>query len=84
MCNAKQFQNRGRWFFSLPVPAGRYHVYASTDEKPGYKAFYSDYVTCGLQRSCLSHKTIVVEVAAGETVRGVDPADWYREAAPKR
>lgn len=71
--------------YQLAVPAGSYTVYASLkatqgDYKPTYKAYYNKYVTCGAKAECatgLHGQNEVVTVAAGGTVSGVDPTDWY-------
>jgi len=71
--------------YQLTVPAGSYTVYASLkapqgDYKTSYKAYYNKYVTCGAKTDCamgLHGQNEVVVVAAGGTVTGVDPTDWY-------
>jgi hypothetical protein len=64
--------------FSLEVPAGTYHVYATDSAVPnGYKAYYNEFVTCGLNASCPSHSKIAVVVNAGQTTSGILPHDWY-------
>jgi len=49
--------------------------------QPGddYKAYYSEFVTCGLSVNCPSHKPIPVAVKTGETVNDIDPQDWYKQ-----
>ncbi len=76
---------KGRDNYRLSVPAGRYHVYATlpkgrkpaSDLKSGYRAYYSQHVTCGHNVACPSHAPIPVTVKAGQTVRGINPTDWY-------
>lgn len=63
--------------YELTVPAGTYYVHAYTETNPTLKAYYSEFVTCGLLASCPSHKPIMVDVKAGETAVDVDPGDWY-------
>lgn len=71
--------------YQLSVPAGSYTVYASLkapmgDFKTTYKAYYDKFVTCGTKSDCamgLHSQNEVVTVAAGGTVTGVDPTDWY-------
>lgn len=66
--------------YTLEVPAGRYFVYAQSQSfNEEYKAYFSDFVTCGLSAECTSHDPIVVEVSAGQTTEGVDPQDWYNQ-----
>lgn len=64
--------------YNLAVPAGSYYVYAKLPND-SYKAYYSDFVTCGLSVDCPSHQSISVTVNAGETVENVDPQDWYNQ-----
>ena len=67
--------------YKLQVPPGPYSVYAVLPSHP-YKAYYTDFVKCGLTVACESHEVIVVNVGAGETVSGVDPQDWYNRESP--
>lgn len=66
--------------YKIEVPIGNYHVYAYV---PGfnqdYKAYYSEFVTCGLSVDCVSHNPIVIQVSAGSTQENVDPQDWYAQ-----
>ncbi len=70
--------------YKLEVPEGDYQVFArlyqpeeNMDEMIGYKAYYSEFVTCGLEYDCPSHNPNVVKVTSGETVSDIDPHDWY-------
>jgi len=64
--------------YKIEVPAGEYQVYAKLlNPDDDYKAYYSDFVTCGLDIECPSHNPIAVTVEAGETVKNIDPIDWY-------
>ena len=66
--------------YKFELPPGKYYVYAQVPSfNSGYKAYYSEFVTCGLSINCSSHKPIEVEVSAGATVTGVDPQDWYNQ-----
>ena len=72
--------------YKLTVPPGDYHVFAQLPDpaKYGatypkdYRAYYSEFVKCGLSVDCKDHTPIVVRVKSGETIRGIDPQDWYR------
>src|SRR4030042_1235408 len=80
LCTSKHLQDSKYTYgfgYQLEVLAGQYYVYAF-DPNKDYKAYYSEFVTCGLSVDCPSHKIILVEVKAGETVSGVDPHDWYQ------
>lgn len=66
--------------YQLEVPAGSYYVYAQTPSyQSGYKAYYNEFVTCGLSVDCQSHKLIEVSVEASSFVTGIDPEDWYNQ-----
>ncbi|MBN2100813.1 hypothetical protein JW710_02880 [Candidatus Dojkabacteria bacterium] len=64
--------------YYIDVPDGSYYVYAQV---PGdtYKAYYTEFVTCGLEASCPSHSKIVVTVSSGQNVENIDPGDWYAQ-----
>lgn len=64
--------------YRLDVPAGQYTVYAKLPND-SYKSYYSEFVTCGLNANCPSHKPITVKVTAGNTTSKVDPQDWYNQ-----
>ena len=64
--------------YRLDVPEGSYTVYAKLPND-SYKAYYSEFVTCGLNVSCSSHEPITIVVTAGATTDKVDPQDWYNQ-----
>ena len=79
-CTSEHIQNSKYTYhigYTLDVPAGTYLVY-SLDPNANYKAYYSEFVTCGLSVDCPSHEPIPVEVKAGITTSEVDPQDWYK------
>ncbi|MBU2235557.1 hypothetical protein KKA01_00685 [Patescibacteria group bacterium] len=71
--------------YEIKVPPGSYYVYAhlvdDTNKDIGYtnedKAYYSKFVTCGMDIECTVHKAVKVEVERYETVTRIDPIDWY-------
>ncbi len=68
--------------YKIEVPAGSYLVFAyfpagHAGYEATYRAYYNEFVTCGLSVDCTSHDPIVVTVAAGQMVTEVDPQDWY-------
>jgi len=63
--------------YRLELPEGKYYIYATTNEGLRNKAYYTEYVTCGLLYSCPSHQKIEVQVSVGQTKTGIDPGDWY-------
>ncbi len=64
--------------YSLSVKEGKYQVYAYLDDNPTHRAYYNEFVTCGMSIDCTSHKAIEIAVGDNQTVTGVDPQDWYQ------
>ncbi len=71
----------GQSTYQIEVPAGTYTVVAYTlgggGVPSGLAGGYTQMVPCGLTASCTDHTLIQVTVAAGATVSGIDPGDWY-------
>jgi hypothetical protein len=69
--------------YVLPLPIGKYRVFATTAENPwdpkAARAYFSEFVTCGLTAECKDHTPIVVEVKTDQTVSNIDPGDWYTQ-----
>ena len=64
--------------YTLDVPAGNYLVYSTSETYfPGYRAYYSKAVRCGLTIECHDHDPIQVRVRAGQIVKNIDPDDWF-------
>ncbi|MDQ3018295.1 MAG: hypothetical protein M3Q64_00255, partial [bacterium] len=67
--------------YLITVPEGSYTVYATLGQNPrdpnAYRAFYSEYVKCGVKASCTNHTPIIVQVNHSQTTSGIDPQDWY-------
>jgi hypothetical protein len=80
-CSAAFKVSNGRRLYTLTVPAGSYRIYAETRAWPGYKAYYTEAVTCGLGINCSSHEPITVKVASGEKRAEINPQDWYKPGA---
>lgn len=87
-CTDRRIPHRrsGKMTYKLTVPAGTYYVFATlvngeepADDVRGYKAYYSEFVTCGLSVNCPSHTPIKVTLRAGQTVARIDPGDWYAD-----
>ena len=63
--------------FAIPAPSGDYWVYASLeDDVTGKRAYWSEFVRCGLEAACKDHTPVTVTVKPGETAQA-DPQDWY-------
>jgi hypothetical protein len=75
-CTTKHLRAKGGWRYALALPAGTYHVYAVDPECAGWRAYYTQAVTCGLTVRCTSHARIPVVLRDGEVRGDVDPADW--------
>ncbi len=64
--------------FKLEVESGVYYVYAFRGDK---KAYYNQFVLCGLNISCKDRTKIPVPVKAGQETTAM-PDDWYDESVP--
>lgn len=63
--------------YAIRVPEGEYWVYSELDDDPtGRKAWYSEYLKCGLLPECKDHSPIAVTVENGE-ITEAHPNDWY-------
>lgn len=68
--------------YVLEVPVGEYQVYAILPSNLEQRAYFSEFVTCGLKVDCPSHQPITVSVYPGITTPEVNPHDWYAPAEP--
>ncbi|MBP0582717.1 caspase family protein [Labrys sp. LIt4] len=69
--------------YRLTVAAGDYHVYAvSRESGQEARAYFTEFVTCGVQAGCPSHAIIPVRLAPGAVRSDVDPGDWYADKWP--
>ncbi|MCP4746892.1 MAG: hypothetical protein GY874_12255 [Desulfobacteraceae bacterium] len=71
----KYTYNKG---YKLEVPVGKYYVFA-TGGLAGLKdskAYYSEFVICGLNVDCPSHEPVMVTVEEGKITSNIDPHDW--------
>ncbi len=69
--------NRKNFTYKLKLPIGEYYVYAETKDFAD-KAYYSEFVLCGMKASCPSHKKIIVKVTAEKKTKNINPTDWYQ------
>jgi len=68
--------------YTVSVPAGAYYVYGSLagfNDQNGdpWKAYYNQFVICGLAASCKDSTKVVVTVTAANTVENITIGDWY-------
>jgi hypothetical protein len=68
--------------YSISVPAGSYYVYgtlAGFNDQNGtpWKAYYNQFVVCGLAASCTDTTKVVVNVESAGTVENITIGDWY-------
>ena len=64
--------------YQIEAPPGSYQVYSKiNDQFETYKSYYSKFITCGGEYTCTDHTPITITVKAGETIRDIDPGDWY-------
>lgn len=70
----------GESSYAIPVPEGEYQVYAALeDDATGKRAYFSEFVRCGLKAECKDHSPVTVLVKTGETAEA-HPHDWYATA----
>lgn len=81
VCTKEQFSDTKYTLgtgYKIELKGGKYYIYATVLSDPKkYKAYYSEFVTCGLKTECESHKPIEITVEIGKTVSKIDPQDWY-------
>jgi len=68
----KKYQNGVGYEMSLDP--GNYYVYSFLGDN---RAYYTEFVLCGLKAECQSHTKIPVTVSAGSSQDNILPHDWY-------
>lgn len=63
--------------YEVSLPGGSYNLYAMTGEMPGHKAYYDEFVKCGMNINCKSKKPILVKVRPGQIIRGITVGDFW-------
>lgn len=68
--------------YTINVPAGSYYVYGSQagfNDQNGspWKAYYNQFVVCGLAATCKDVTKVVVNVASAGKVGNITIGDWY-------
>lgn len=60
--------------YEMSLDPGQYYVYSFLGD---WKAYYNEFVTCGLKAECPSHNKIPVTVTSGSSNDQILPHDWY-------
>lgn len=70
--------------YQVQLPAGSYYLYATfpkgrapVADYENYKAYYNEFVRCGMSVECKSKRKIAVTVRGGRTTGGITLGDWY-------
>jgi hypothetical protein len=63
--------------FQITLPPGKYYIYGLTKEMRGVKAYYNEFVRCGMNVKCKSKKKIRLDVKAGRTIRAITVGDFW-------
>lgn len=63
--------------YRVSVPEGKYHVYGVLSSDPQTKAYYNEFVKCGLTVDCKDYSKLEVKVDAGKETSDVTVGDWY-------
>ena len=68
----------------LTLPAGQYFVSAHMKDPSemgsdlgDYRAYYTQYVVCGMSVDCVDHSKVAVTVISDRTTADITPYDWY-------
>lgn len=65
--------------YEMELPVGKYYVYSILGD---WKAYYNEFVICGLKAECKSHTKIAVDITAGSENSNILPHDWYDTPSP--
>jgi len=68
--------------YSVAIPAGSYYIYgtlAGFNDQNGspWKAYYNQFVVCGLAATCTDTTKVVVNVESAGKVQNITIGDWY-------
>lgn len=68
--------------YTVSAPAGSYYIYGSLagfNDQNGspWKAYYNQFVICGMAASCKDTTKVVVNISAAKTVESITIGDWY-------
>ena len=63
--------------YRLEVPVGRYNVYGTLADIPDFKAYYNEFVKCGIKVECTDKSNIEVLVEVDKDTPDVMVGDWW-------
>lgn len=63
--------------YDVTVPAGTYQIWATTRQMPGVRAYYDEFVRCGMTVRCKSKAPITIRVRKGQTASGIKVGDFW-------
>jgi len=63
--------------YEVSLPAGSYFIFSMTREMSGHRAYYNEFVKCGMSVECKSTKRIAVRVKPRITTRGITVGDYW-------
>lgn len=63
-------------YYQVSLPAGNYYVYGRTS-KDEHKAYWNEFVRCGISVNCHSTKKLEVVVTNGQVTRGIMIGDFW-------
>lgn len=68
--------------YKIEVPAGDYYVYSVVPEfndmnNVQHKAYYNQFILCGMSVECTDTSKIAIKVNSGDTVSNITVGDWW-------
>jgi hypothetical protein len=65
--------------FKIRLKPNKYYLYLTSDyeEVKGYKAYYTEFVKCGMKKECKSHKPILFNLERWDRINNIKLGDWY-------
>ena len=65
--------------YKLDVPAGRYYVYGLLRSQPNDRAYYNQFIKCGMAIECTDQSKIEVVVKQGQSTEDIMVGDWWNQ-----
>lgn len=63
--------------YVVNLPSGNYLIYATTAAMSGVKAYYDEFIKCGMSVNCTSKRPITVKVKPGASVGNIMVGDFW-------